>query len=77
MRPNLLGPLARCGVAHSEIENLGAAFGLYVMMFEDPDGIQLALTAPRGEGRDGRHREDSHDRHRHALRERRLPLLVL
>ncbi len=48
MRPNLLGPLARCGVAHSEIENLGAAFGLYVMMFEDPDGIQVELTAPHG-----------------------------
>ncbi len=34
------------GVKHGEIEDLGAAFGLYVMMFEDPDGIQLELTAP-------------------------------
>ena len=34
------------GVKHGEIEDLGGAFGLYVMMFEDPDGIQLELTAP-------------------------------
>ncbi len=34
------------GVTHGEIVDLGAAFGLYVMMFEDPDGIQVELTAP-------------------------------
>ncbi len=34
------------GVTHGEIQDLGAAFGLYVMMFEDPDGIQLELAAP-------------------------------
>ncbi len=36
------------GVTHGEIVDLGADFGLYVMMFEDPDGIQLELTAPYG-----------------------------
>jgi catechol 2,3-dioxygenase-like lactoylglutathione lyase family enzyme len=36
------------GVAHGEIVDLGADFGLYVMMLEDPDGIQLELTAPHG-----------------------------
>ncbi len=35
------------GVKHGEIEDLGAAFGLYVMMFEDPDRSQLEMTAPR------------------------------
>ena len=48
MRPDLPGPLARCGVAYGEIHDLGAAFGLDVMMFADPDGIQLELTAPHG-----------------------------
>ena len=36
------------GVTHGEIVDLGADFGLYVMMFEDPDGIQVELTAPHG-----------------------------
>ena len=36
------------GVKHGGIEDLGAAFGLYAMMFEDPDGIQPELTAPYG-----------------------------
>lgn len=34
-------------VAHGEIIDLGDGFGLYVMMLEDPDGIQLELAAPR------------------------------
>jgi catechol 2,3-dioxygenase-like lactoylglutathione lyase family enzyme len=36
------------GIVHGEIVDLGAAFKLYVMMVEDPDGIQLELTAPHG-----------------------------
>ena len=34
------------GVTHGEIVDLGKDFGLYVMMLEDPDGIQIELTAP-------------------------------
>ena len=34
------------GVKHGEIVDLGSDFKLYVMMLEDPDGIQLELTAP-------------------------------
>ena len=33
------------GVTHGEITDL-AAFGITVLSFEDPDGIQLELTAP-------------------------------
>jgi glyoxylase I family protein len=33
-------------VEHGEIVDLGSEFKLYVMMLEDPDGIQLELTAP-------------------------------
>jgi glyoxylase I family protein len=33
------------GVTHGEITNL-ASFGIDVLSFEDPDGIQLELTAP-------------------------------
>jgi glyoxylase I family protein len=33
------------GVTHGEITGL-AAFGIDVLSFEDPDGIQLELTAP-------------------------------
>ncbi len=36
------------GVVHGEIVDLGADFKLYVMMLEDPDGIQIELTAPHG-----------------------------
>ena len=36
------------GVTHGEIVDLGSDFRLYVMMLEDPDGIQLELTAPYG-----------------------------
>jgi catechol 2,3-dioxygenase-like lactoylglutathione lyase family enzyme len=34
------------GVEHGEIIDLGAAFGLYVLMFRDPDHFQLELSAP-------------------------------
>ena len=33
------------GVAHGEITTLGS-FGIAVLPFEDPDGVQLELTAP-------------------------------
>ena len=36
------------GVPHGEVTDLGAAFGLYVLAFRDPDNIQLELTAPHG-----------------------------
>ncbi len=35
------------GVPHGEITDLGEAFGIYVLMFRDPDNVQLELTAPR------------------------------
>jgi catechol 2,3-dioxygenase-like lactoylglutathione lyase family enzyme len=35
------------GVAHGEITTL-PAFGIDVLPFEDPDGVQLELTAPTG-----------------------------
>jgi catechol 2,3-dioxygenase-like lactoylglutathione lyase family enzyme len=34
------------GVKRGEIVDLGADFKLYVLMLEDPDGIQIELTAP-------------------------------
>lgn len=33
-------------VPHGEIKDLGAAFGLYILAFRDPDNIQLELSAP-------------------------------
>jgi glyoxylase I family protein len=35
-------------VSHGEIKDLGAALGIYVLAFRDPDNIQLELTAPYG-----------------------------
>jgi glyoxylase I family protein len=35
-------------VTHSEIRDLGEAFGIYILIFRDPDNIQLELSAPRG-----------------------------
>jgi catechol 2,3-dioxygenase-like lactoylglutathione lyase family enzyme len=35
------------GVAHGEITTL-AGFGIDVLPFDDPDGVQLELTAPMG-----------------------------
>lgn len=33
-------------VPHSEISDLGADLGIYILVFRDPDNIQLELTAP-------------------------------
>jgi len=35
------------GVPHSEIRDLGPAFGICILIFRDPDNIQLELSAPR------------------------------
>jgi catechol 2,3-dioxygenase-like lactoylglutathione lyase family enzyme len=35
------------GVPHSEVRDLGEAFGIAVLIFRDPDNIQLELSAPR------------------------------
>ena len=37
------------GVPHGEITTL-AGFGIDVLPFEDPDGVQLELTAPTAQG---------------------------
>jgi glyoxylase I family protein len=34
------------GITHGELVDLGSDFKLYVMMLEDPDGIQIELAAP-------------------------------
>ncbi len=34
------------GVPHGEIMDLTATFGIYVLVFRDPDNVQLELTAP-------------------------------
>ena len=34
------------GVPRGEIKDLGAAFGLWVLAFRDPDNVQLELSAP-------------------------------
>ena len=39
--------LDRHGVAHSEIRDLGEAFGICILIFRDPDNIQLELSGPR------------------------------
>ena len=35
------------GVSHSEIRDLGPDFGICILVFRDPDNIQLELSAPR------------------------------
>jgi catechol 2,3-dioxygenase-like lactoylglutathione lyase family enzyme len=40
--------LDKRGVPHSEIRDLGPAFGIYILIFRDPDNIQLELSAPHG-----------------------------
>ena len=40
------GVLDKRGVPHSEIQDLGPAFGIYILVFRDPDNIQLELSAP-------------------------------
>ena len=34
-------------VPHSEVRDLGEAFGILILIFRDPDNIQLELSAPR------------------------------
>ena len=38
--------LDRKGTAHSEVRDLGPAFAIYILVFRDPDNIQLELSAP-------------------------------
>jgi glyoxylase I family protein len=35
------------GVPHSEIRDLGEAFGICILIFRDPDNVQLELSGPR------------------------------
>ena len=35
------------GVAHSEIRDLGETFGICILIFRDPDNVQLELSSPR------------------------------
>ncbi len=35
------------GIAHSEVRDLGEAFGIAILIFRDPDNIQLELSSPR------------------------------
>jgi glyoxylase I family protein len=35
------------GVSHSEIRDLGEAFGICIVVFRDPDNIQLEVSGPR------------------------------
>src|SRR5262245_49566648 len=35
------------GVPHSEVRDLGEAFGIVILVFRDPDNIQLELSAAR------------------------------
>ena len=39
--------LDKHGIAHSEIKDLGEAFGICILVFRDPDNIQLELSGPR------------------------------
>jgi len=39
--------LDRYRVTHSEIRDLGEAFGICIVIFRDPDNIQLELSGPR------------------------------
>ncbi len=34
------------GISHGEITDLGQDFEIYILVFRDPDNIQLELTAP-------------------------------
>jgi glyoxylase I family protein len=42
-----VGVLDAHGIAHSEVKDLGEAFGIAILVFRDPDNVQLELTAPR------------------------------
>jgi glyoxylase I family protein len=35
------------GIAHSEVRDLGEAFGIAIVVFRDPDNIQLEVSGPR------------------------------
>ena len=35
------------GIAHGEIRDLGEAFGISILIFRDPDNVQLELSGPR------------------------------
>jgi len=39
--------LDRHHVPHSEIRDLGEAFGICILIFRDPDNVQLELSGPR------------------------------
>jgi len=39
--------LDKHGVPHSEIRDLGDAFGICILIFRDPDNVQLELSGPR------------------------------
>jgi len=39
--------LDKHGVGHSEIRDLGDAFGICIVVFRDPDNVQLELSGPR------------------------------
>ena len=42
-----VGVLDAHGVAHSELKDLGEAFGICILVFRDPDNVQLELSSPR------------------------------
>jgi glyoxylase I family protein len=42
-----VGVLDAHGVAHSEVKDLGEAFGIAILVFRDPDNVQLELSSPR------------------------------
>jgi glyoxylase I family protein len=35
------------GIAHSGVKDLGETFGIAIVVFRDPDNVQLELSAPR------------------------------
>lgn len=39
--------LDKHGVGHSEIRDLGDVFGICIVVFRDPDNVQLELSGPR------------------------------
>ena len=41
-----VGALDAHGVAHSEVKDLGEAFGIAVLGFRDPDNVQSELSSP-------------------------------
>ena len=42
-----VGVLDRRGIPHSEIRDLGETFGICILIFRDPDNVQLELSGPR------------------------------